>query len=218
MLPYTFPSLTFCLVTIFYFFNDVRFYFPVIVMSIPLIVIFVEDIFQGPLRENFFTKTVVSVLMAFVFVGFPAQAGFPPKKIPSLTLALTQKGYLGDISVNYLVFDLFLKIYDGNKSLVLTSINPVYCNSLLPKEAVCIPGDKNHHYVHSEKFKFGTQEIEDYINRSKNNNERIYFLAPVGVSLENLTLDSITQENSSWRKLSSAGVNGTIYELIYTVP
>jgi hypothetical protein len=79
-------------------------------------------------------------------------------------------------SIRYEAEKEFVKNFRAPPGIVLSDIDPVFLNALLPKAFIAAPLDGDHHYCYSRLWHYGTAEAIKLINRGLSRSMPIYAL------------------------------------------
>jgi hypothetical protein len=130
-----------------YLLVDARYYLPLLILSIAVAVLPVTWAVK-----NLFTRRIVIALAIFVLfaaacLGFPSRSGYDTRGIDRSQAwdALHFAGPPGR-STQFAAQRDFARLLKGQPGIVLSDIDPVYLNALLPRSFVAAPIDGEHHY------------------------------------------------------------------------
>jgi hypothetical protein len=114
----------------------------------------------GEALKKRFSVWSVGVLAVFLLscIGYPSQSGFKPERGRSQTWDALHYAEGNPKSVWYDAQKEFTRIFRGAPGIVLSDIDPVYLNVLLPKPFVAAPVDDHHNYCYSRIWHYGKVE------------------------------------------------------------
>lgn len=151
-------GVTFLVVTITYFFVDGRFYMPVQFLLVALAAPSVGWALMGNGRGwRYLPRAAILVLFLLSCAGYPSQSGFPPKGGRSQLWDALQYGGEPSSSPGYEATQAFTRA-NFSPGIVLSNLDPVYLNALLPPAFVAAPVDAEHSYRFSRLWRYGEAE------------------------------------------------------------
>jgi hypothetical protein len=138
---------------------DGRFYMPIFFLLVALAVLPAEWAIRGSFKSRY-SLLGVAVLALFVLscVGYPSQSGFKPKTGRSQAWDALKYGSERGKSPRYDAQKTFARTFKDEPGIVLSDIDPVYLNALLPKPFVAAPVDGSHSYCYSRLWHYGKAE------------------------------------------------------------
>jgi hypothetical protein len=149
----------FFIATATYRFVDGRFYMPVLFLLVPLAVLPAEWAISGCFKSRYlFLKIAVLALFVLSCVGYPSESGFKPESGRSQAWDALKYGSQHGKSRQYEAQKRFACTFKNEPGVVLSDIDPVYLNALLPKRFVAAPVDGNHPYCFSRLWHYGKTE------------------------------------------------------------
>jgi len=142
-----------------YTYVEGRFYVPILFLLAALAVLPTEWAVGQALKGRFSIWTV-GVLAVFLLtcIGYPSRSGFEPKGGRSQAWDDLHYANSNGKSVWYEAQKEFIHFFQKAPGIVLSDIDPVYLNVLLPKPFVAAPIDAHHHYCYSRVWHFGKVE------------------------------------------------------------
>jgi hypothetical protein len=152
-------GIVYIIATVTYTYIEARFYMPVFFLLVGLAVLPAEWA-VGQVLNRRFSIAAVGVLVVFLLscIGYPSQSGFEPKGGRSQAWdAFHYAGVTGK-SGWYDAQKEFTRIFRDAPGIVLSDIDPVYLNVLLPKPFVAAPVDDHHNYCYSRIWHYGKVE------------------------------------------------------------
>lgn len=190
-----------------YLLVDPRYYLPVLMLLVAVAVLPVnwaaKNLFAG---RRIISALVISVLFAAACLGYPSRSGYntcgisrsqawdalhftdPPHGSPRFS---TQK--------------YFAKLLKGQPGIVLSDIDPVYLNALLPRSFIAAPIDGNHHYKWSYNWLYDRPQALALVKRSLQRSLPVYalFVFQNKVAIEQSRLPAVP--GYEWRVLGNSG-------------
>jgi hypothetical protein len=128
--------------------RDGRFYLPILILLVAVTVLPVTwaatNLF---FKRRIVTSVIVFILFAASCLGYPSRSGYNTPAVNrsqawdalDFTTSLAQ-------SVDFVAKKHFAKAAGRRPGIVLSDIDPVYLNALLPRAFIAAPIDRNHHY------------------------------------------------------------------------
>jgi 4-amino-4-deoxy-L-arabinose transferase-like glycosyltransferase len=159
------------------FFALCRYYLPVLILLIAVAVLAVD----WATRMIFARKQVpVACLIFGLFllscVGFPSQSGFKPKGGRSQAWDALHFADPSRQSSRFIAQEWFVRVYGRQPGIVLSDVDPVYLNALLPKPFVAAPLDGKHRYRYSKIWRYDRPEALALVKRNLNQSLPVYAL------------------------------------------
>lgn len=150
--------LTFLLPTLFYFYQDSRIYLPLFLLAtVPAGLAAEQAVNRWIAGQQRFRSLLVFLLVVGAVAGFPSMAGFPQRRWQmQLPYALGIIPHRDDrmSPASYRAAIEFQKRFGSSPGVVLSRINPVYLNAILPTDFMAAPIDGRHEYNHSRLWKY----------------------------------------------------------------
>jgi 4-amino-4-deoxy-L-arabinose transferase-like glycosyltransferase len=167
----------FFIVTLSYSFVDGRFYMPILFLLVAVAMLPIEWALGMGIKSRYFLVGIVFMtLFVFSCVGYPSQSGFPPTKGRSQAWDGLKYGSVHGKSLCYEAQKRFAHVFKDHPGVVLSDIDPVYLNALLPKRFVAAPIDGKHSYCWSRLWRYGNAEATKLVNDAITHNEPVYAL------------------------------------------
>jgi hypothetical protein len=156
---------------------DGRFYMPIFFLLVALAVLPAEWAIRGSFKSRY-SLLGVAVLALFVLscVGYPSQSGFKPKTGRSQAWDALKYGSERGKSPRYDAQKTFARTFKDEPGIVLSDIDPVYLNALLPKPFVAAPVDGSHSYCYSRLWHYGKAEAIQLVQSGLGRATPIYAL------------------------------------------
>jgi hypothetical protein len=142
-----------------YTYVESRFYIPIFFLLVALAVLPAEWAVGQALNGRFSIWTV-GALTVFLLscIGYPSQSGFKPKGGRSQAWDDLRFANSNRKSLWYEAQKEFSRFFRHAPGIVLSDIDPVYLNVLLPKPFVAAPIDDHHNYCYSQLWHYGKVE------------------------------------------------------------
>jgi hypothetical protein len=118
----------------------------------------------------------VLMIVLLTCIGYPSQSGFKPK--PNRSQAWDALHYANGHgkSLWYEAQKEFSRFFRDAPGIVLSDIDPVYLNTLLPKRFVAAPVDGNHYYCYSRLWHYGKAEAVQLVANGLGHATPVYAL------------------------------------------
>ena len=162
----------------FLFGRDDRLYLPLLILLIGIAVLPVtwaaNNLFAG--RRSIFALAVL-VLFAAACLGYPSRSGYKTRDIDrsqawdALHFSTSPRQPIQFVAQRY-----FVRRFEREPGIVLSDIDPVYLNALLPSRFVAAPIDGNHHYKWSHIWRYDRPEALALVQRGLTESLPIYAL------------------------------------------
>lgn len=121
-------------------------------------------------------RAPVILLFVLCCIGYPSQSGFAPRNNRSqMWDAIHLAGARGS-SPRYKAVTDFSRELAPHPGIVLSNIDPVYLNALLPSRFVAAPIDKMHSYAYSRAWVYGEAKALQLIHKGLALNLPVYAL------------------------------------------
>jgi hypothetical protein len=212
------PAGLFAGLMLFYYFIDVRMYFPIALLAIFPIATLAETYFDNTSKQHAIVTFLLLVLLVVAIIGFPYRNSFTGElKVSHSRELLNPYRYIGVKSVYYELVAFFKKRYGQSDALIVSSLNPVYVNSLLDSNVICIPQDDQHDYKFSKAFRFNRDDAIKAIKRAAERNKRVFYLSAKDVNVEELQAILPPLEGFQWKELYARRIYYPNATLIYSI-
>lgn len=176
---------TFLLATASYRFVDGRFYIPILILSVAVAILPVEwalrRVMAGPQKLAAFC---IFILFVATCAGYPSQSGYKPRDGRSQAWDALHVVDPARQSPRFLAQAWLSKSYGQKPGIVLSDIDPVYLNALLPKPFVAAPLDEKHHYAFSKLWRYDREDSIALVRNGLSHSIPIYALF---VSMKEMT-------------------------------
>ena len=136
--------------------RDGRFYLPVLILLVAVAVLPVAWAANNRVaRKRILAAVAVFVLFAGACLGYPSRTGYNTRGIDRSqawdALHFTTPPRQ---SIQFVAQSQFARLLKRQPGIVLSDIDPVYLNALLPRSFVAAPIDGNHHYKWSYTWRY----------------------------------------------------------------
>ena len=200
--------------TMMFYYNDGRMYLPFIVLLAPLATLPALLADQALSRKKYILP-IMAALFLLAITGYPSQSGYPKKAWRSqwtdaLSLAPHDQPRK---AVNFMAAHELLALAENRPGIVLSTINPVFLNAILPVGFSAAPLDSQHLFQHSHIWKYGTKEAKELAQKGIADKRPVYalFASNQETSIEIQRLPKIP--NYYWAPLSAANDRSFIFSL-----
>jgi hypothetical protein len=198
---------------------DPRYYLPVLVLLIAIAVLPVtwaaKNLFAG---RRTIAALAIFVLFAAACLGYPSRSGYNTVDIDRSqawdALHFTTPARQ---SSQFIAQQHFADLFGGQPGIVLSDIDPVYLNALLPKPFVATPIDGKHNYQFSRAWRYDKPQALALVKRGLIQSLPVYALF---VS----TREMITQQSRlptipgyQWMILNDSDAKAVVLKLIPAV-
>jgi hypothetical protein len=194
---------------------DARYYLPLLILSIAVAVLPVtwaaKNLVTG--RRTVFA-VLIFVLFAAACLGYPSRSGY---NTPGISRSQAWDAvHFGDSSrrsPNFAAQKHFAELLKGQPGIVLSDIDPVYLNALLPRSFVAAPIDGNHQYKWSYTWRYDRPQALALIKRGLEQSLPVYalFTSRDDVAAKQARLPSVAAYE--WRVLNNSYGNSVILTL-----
>jgi hypothetical protein len=194
---------------------DARFYLPLLMLLVAVAVLPVtwaaKNIFAG---KRIIIALTVSILFAGACIGYPSRSGYDTREINRSqawdAVHFTHPSYQ---SRNFIAQTHFAKVLKLQPGIVLSDIDPVYLNALLPDSFVAAPIDGKHHYKWSYVWRYDRAQALALVEYGLKRSFPVYALF--------VTRDEADKEQSrlpdvagyKWHLLNTSSGKATILQL-----
>ena len=201
-----------------YLLVDPRYYLPLLMLLIPVAVLPVDwaakNLFAG---RRIITALVTLLLFAAACLGYPSRSGYNTRGInrsqawDALHFATSPSQ-----SIQFIAQRQFARQVTQQPGIVLSDIDPVYLNTLLPRTFVAAPIDGEHHYKWSYTWRYDRPQALDFVQRALRRSLPVYalFTSPNDAATNQSRLPPVP--GREWRVLNSSHGTATILKLTAT--
>ncbi len=216
-------SLTFLAVILshHYLLVDARYYLPLLILAIPVAVLpvtwAVKNLFTG---RRIIIALPIFVLFGAACFGYPSRSGYNTVGVDrSQAWDAVHFAHRLQRSPHFAAQRHFAKLLKRQPGIVLSDIDPVYLNALLPRSFVAAPIDGNHRYKWSYTWRYDRPEALALVKRGLEQSLPVYalFVSRHEVTTEQSRLPAVpgyewcVLDNSGGKilRLAPAGVDET---------
>jgi hypothetical protein len=194
---------------------DARFYLPLLILLVAVAVLPVtwsaKNILAG---KRIVAALIVLVLFAGACLGYPSRSGYNTRDIDrSQAWDALHFATPPSQSIEFIAQKDFARRLARQPGIVLSDIDPVYLNALLPRSFVAAPIDGKHHYKWSYLWRYDRPQALALVERGLEQSLPLYALF---VSQDQM----ITQQSRlptvpgyEWRILNNSNDNAAILKL-----
>ena len=202
--------------TLCYLFGrDGRFYLPLLMLLVAVAVLPVTWAAKNLIaRRRIIIRLAVFVLFALACVGYPSRSGYNRRGInrsqawDALHFADRPRR-----STEFAAQGHFARLLKRQPGIVLSDIDPVYLNALLPRSFVAAPIDGKHHYEWSYTWRYDRPQALALVEHGLQQSLPVYALFP--------SQDEVATQQSrlpnvfgyEWRILNNSHGNAAILKL-----
>ena len=194
---------------------DARFYLPLFILLVPVSVLPVtwaaKNILAG---KRIVTALIVLVLFAGACLGYPSRSGYNTPDIDrSQAWDALHFATPPSQSIEFIAQKHFARRLSREPGIVLSDIDPVYLNALLPRSFVAAPIDGKHHYKWSDLWRYDRPQALAFVERGLEQSLPVYALF---VSQDQMTAQQSRLPNVSgyeWRILNDSNDKVAILKL-----
>ena len=157
---------------------DARFYLPLFILLVAVAVLPVTWAAQNILaRKRIVTALIVLVLFAGACLGYPSRSGYNTRDIDR-SQAWDALHFVTppSQSIEFVAQKDFARRLGRQPGIVLSDIDPVYLNALLPRSFVAAPIDGKHHYKWSYLWRYDRPQALALVERGLEQSLPVYAL------------------------------------------
>jgi 4-amino-4-deoxy-L-arabinose transferase-like glycosyltransferase len=193
---------------------DGRFYMPIFFLLVALAVLPAEWAIRGSFKSRY-SLLGVAVLALFVLscVGYPSQSGFKPKTGRSQAWDALKYGSERGKSPRYDAQKTFARTFKDEPGIVLSDIDPVYLNALLPKPFVAAPVDGSHSYCYSQLWHYGKAEAIQLVQSGLGRATPVYALLLPSKDVDQDVKRLPLVDGYSWKRSEKSNTRAVIMTL-----
>jgi hypothetical protein len=197
-----------------YTYVEGRFYVPIFFLLAALAVLPAEWAVGQALKGRFSIWTV-GALAVFLLtcIGYPSQSGFEPKGGRSQAWDDLHYANSNGKSVWYEAQKEFIHFFQKAPGIVLSDIDPVYLNVLLPKPFVAAPIDDHHHYCYSRVWHFGKVEARRLVQSALDHATPVYALLVPSIDGDKAVQRLPLIQGYSWKRSKKSNSTALIMTL-----
>ena len=157
---------------------DARFYLPLFILLVAMAVLPVTWAAKNILaRKRIVTALIVLVLFAGACLGYPSRSGYNTRNI-GRSQAWDALHFVTppSQSIEFVAQKDFARRLGRQPGIVLSDIDPVYLNALLPRSFVAAPIDGKHHYKWSYLWRYDRPQAVALVERGLEQSPPVYAL------------------------------------------
>ena len=202
--------------TLCYLFGrDGRFYLPLLMLLVAVAVLPVTWAAKNLIaRRRIIIRLAVFVLFALACVGYPSRSGYNTRGINrSQAWDALHFAHRPRRSTEFAAQGHFARLLKRQPGIVLSDIDPVYLNALLPRSFVAAPIDGKHHYEWSYTWRYDRPQALALVEHGLQQSLPVYALFPSQdeVATQQSRLPSVF--GYEWRILNNSHGNAAILKL-----
>ena len=195
--------------------GDVRFYLPLLILLIAVAVLPVtwaaKHLFAG---KRIVIALNVFILFAAACLGFPSRSGYNTREVDrSQTWDALHFTIPPSQSIQFVAQRDFARSLKRQPGIVLSDIDPVFLNALLPRSFVAAPIDGNHNYMWSYTWRYDRPQALALVEHGLQQSLPIYALFTSGdeAATKQSRLPNVPEYE--WRILNNSKANAAILKL-----
>jgi hypothetical protein len=190
-------GLTYFAITATVLFGSGRLYLSLLILSVAVAVLPVTWAAKNLLVRNRRTAAIcILALFAAACAGYPSQSGYGFKLKPGRSQMWDAMHFTTPRrrSVAFIAANQFIHHFRHQPGIVLSDIDPVYLNGLLPKTFVAAPLDEKHGYRFGKAWRYGHPEAIALVRKGLDQSIPIYalFVSPKEMNAKASRLPSVT--------------------------
>ena len=205
--------------TVTFTYVEGRFYIPILFLLVMFAVLPSEWAVSQALLKRFSVWNV-GVLVVFLLscIGYPSQSGYRPKSGRSQSWDALHYGIYRRKSPRYEAEKEFIRNFRNAPGIVLSDIDAVYLNALMPKRFVAAPIDGRHEYCYSRIWHYEGAEAIRFVQNGLDHSMPVYalFLPSSDINQDLHRLPSI--QGYSWKRTETNGSAAVVLTLEKDVP
>jgi hypothetical protein len=195
--------------------GDVRFYVPLLILLVAIAVLPVTWA-----ANNLFAKTripaslTIFVLFSAACLGYPSRSGYNAREIDrSQAWDALHFGTSSSQSIEFVAQKHFARMLGRQPGIVLSDIDPVYLNALLPPSFVAAPIDGKHNYKWSYAWRYDRPQALALVEHGLQQSLPVYalFVSREEAATKRSRLPDVS--GYEWRVLDNADGNAAILKL-----
>lgn len=212
-------GVSFFAITTTYSFVDARFYIPLMILLISVASLPAEWAICQILRgRRVLPAACLVAFFCLACAGYPSQSGYPPERGHWQARDAVQLDRLRGASPAFAAEKAFARIVGRRPAVVLSDIDPVYLNALLPAAIAAAPLDGSHNYQYSAAWRYGKEEAKAIVEGALARDLPVYALFRSVPELESSRARLPTLSGHQWNHLPDSGESAVILTLAPTMP
>src|SRR5204863_230003 len=194
---------------------DARFYLPLFILLVAVAVLPVTWAAQNILAgKRIVTALIVLVLFAGACLGYPSRSGYNTQDIDR-SQAWDALHFVTppSQSIEFVAQKDFARRLGRQPGIVLSDIDPVYLNALLPRSFAAAPIDGKHHYKWSYVWRYDQPQALALVTHGLEQSLPIYalFVSQAEATTQQSRLPDVA--GFEWRILNNSDNNAAILKL-----
>ncbi len=193
---------------------DVRYYLPLIILLVAVAVIPVAWATKNLAGQRFFAAMAILVLFAAACLGYPSRSGRNTRAIGrSQAWDALHFPNRGRHSTHFIAQNRFAGLVGRQPGIVLSDIDPVYLNALLPDLLVAAPIDGKHDFMWSRIWRYDRTQALALVQHGLQQSLPVYalFVSTKEMMAQQSRLPIIS--GYQWTILNDSGVNAVVLKL-----
>jgi hypothetical protein len=197
--------------------NDTRFYLPLLIISVAVaarpVTWAVTNLVAG---KRIIAALAIFILFAAAALGYPSRSGGYNKVETDRSQALDALHFPNPPrqSSEFIAQMHFRELFGQQPGIILSDIDPVYLNALLPKPFVAAPVDAKHHYWMSAIWRYGPPEARALVEMGLAKSLPIYALFVPAVDMKSYFSRLPAVPGYQWTVLNNSDPKAVILKLI----
>jgi len=194
---------------------DARFYLPLLILLVAVAVLPVtwaaKNLFAG---KRIIIALTIFILFAGACVGYPSRSGYNTRDIDrSQAWDALHFTTPPSQSIEFIAQKHFARRLSREPGIVLSDIDPVYLNALLPRSFVAAPIDGKHHYKWSYLWRYDRPQALALVRRGLEQSLPVYTLFVSQDQMMTQQSRLPTVPGYEWRILDDPNDNAAILQL-----
>jgi len=195
--------------------RDGRFYLPILILLVAVAVLPVtwaaNNLFAG---KRILAAVTVFILFAGACLGYPSRSGYNTHGINRMQAwdALHFSTSSAQ-SLEFLAERQFTRRLSAEPGIVLSDIDPVYLNALLPRSVVAAPIDGQHHYKWSYTWRYDRPQAMALVEHGLQQSVSVYALFTSRDEVATKQSRLPTVPGYEWRTLDNVAGSAAILQL-----
>jgi hypothetical protein len=188
---------------------DTRFYLPLLMLLIAAAVLPIswatKNLFLG---KRSIASLAIFVLFAAACLGYPSRSGYNTVAIDrSQAWDAVDFRHLGGLSTRYIAQKQFAENFGSQPGVVLSDIDPVYLNALLPDSFAAAPIDEKHDFMWSKEWHYDRTQAVALVKRGLAQSRPIYALFVSTEDMQQRAARLPELDDYQWIVMSAPNIN-----------
>jgi len=160
-------------------FAEVRLHLPLLILLVAVAVLPVtwaaKNLAAGVHR---IASLSIFLLFAATCLGYPSQSGYGPPFHNGRAQVWDALHFTSQPHppVRFIAMTHLAQNFKQQPGIILSDIDPVYLNALLPKSFVAAPLDENHHYIYATRWRYGRSDAAALARKGLDQSLPVYAL------------------------------------------